>query len=323
MTDIAAFKAQLVAAEPALRQWGEVVVSEIASLAATCRVVPQIVSSRVKDVDSAVGKLTRKSYADPFRHMTDLVGARVVCLLSPDVAKLAEAVNNHPGWNALVARNTSDEAAEKPEQFGYQSLHFELRARPDGCGAGLGIPEGTCCELQIRTLMQHAYAEVVHDNIYKSAWGADSKARRYVSNSAALIEAADHLFCETMNILERESQARGELLEQLTGIYDQWVPHSSGKDQKFNLAVLDEYSQYPTDDVIQGVRDLLGRKKTLPEKIQSRLDVDPFWAQPVSLLAYYLVSMDPDLVRYSWPFAESHQALESVFSDLGDSFTQH
>lgn len=320
MTDVAAFREQLISAQPVLTEWGNLVVEQLSQLARHCGVTPQLITSRVKEVESAVGKLTRKSYADPIRDMTDLVGVRVVCLLSPDVSCLEAAVLNHQTWDSVIARNTAEEVHEQPEIFGYQSLHFELRAKTDMQFNDVLVPAGTCCELQVRTLMQHAYAEVVHDNIYKSTWGASSKARRFVSNSAALIEAADHLFCETMNILENESKARGELLEQLTGLYDQCILPSSGKDQKFNLAVLDEFTCYQPGEVVGSVNELLARKKTIPGKIRDRIAVDPFWAQPVALFAYFLVSKDPEIVRESWPFAESNEALELVFSDLGESF---
>lgn len=321
--DIQSFREQLVASEPALAAWGAMVVKAIGSLANSRGITPQILQHRVKDIDSAIGKLTRKTYDSPMLQMTDLVGARAVCLLSPDVTSLVNAVLAHDGWQALTARDTTEEAIAKPETFGYQSLHCELRVKDDIQDGQTLIPAGTCCELQVRTLMQHAYAEVVHDNIYKNSWETSPKALRFVSNSAALIEAADHLFCETMNILETESRERGELLEQLTGIYDSRVSHTAGKDQKFNMMVLREFKDFDGEKVIAGVNDILDKRTTIASKIRERLPYDPFWGQPVSLFAYFLVSEDPDLARELWPFAESEGALAQVFSDLGQAYYLH
>lgn len=320
--DLDGFRQALNDSAPALKQWGLYVQEAVRKLASERSVVPQIVGYRVKDVDSAVGKLSRKSYDNPLIDMTDLVGVRVVCLLSPDVESISEGVQAYDEWLAQVARDYVEEAEKAPEQFGYQSKHFEIRAKSDMQLNELVIPAGTCCELQIRTLMQHTFAEVVHDNIYKSAWGAPSKARRYVSSSAALIETADHLFCETMNLLDVENRERGELLQQLTAVYDDKIHVMGGKDQKFNRIVLDELQEWITPDMPEQVAQLLDNKQFISTRVRDRVGNDPFWSQPVSLLAYWLVSEMPDVARGHWPFAESDEALNLVFSDLGARYHQ-
>ncbi len=323
MTDLELFRRDLEQAASMLSAWGEHVMAAVKDLAKANGIAPQIVCSRVKDIDSAIGKLARKSYTDPMTEMTDLVGVRIVCLLSLDAERLVELVKNHDDWNAQISRDTAKEAESTPEQFGYQSIHFEVRPKAEISSPSGPIKVETCCELQIRTLMQHAYAEVVHDKIYKNTWGAPSKARRFVSSSAALIETADHLFCETMNLLEIDNQARGELLAQLTDIYDSRVTPSSGKDTKFNLIVLDELKPWINDETATKISALLDNKKYISDRIKERINTDPFWSQPVSLLAYLLAFESPDIARENWPFSESSDALAAIFSDLGNSFYVH
>ncbi|HIA53338.1 MAG TPA: hypothetical protein EYN91_14830 [Candidatus Melainabacteria bacterium] len=202
------FRNRLTDAQPSLRGWGDFVRETVKAISKAESITLQILSSRVKEIDSAIGKLSRKPYKNPMSDMTDLVGVRAVCLLSPDVEKLCSSLVSHPVWKIQKSRDTSKEYEQAPEKFGYQSHHFEVRAKVDFNADGVFIPADTCCELQVRTLMQHAYAEVVHDSIYKSSWGAPSRAIRFVSSSAALIETADHLFCETMNVLELETKSR-------------------------------------------------------------------------------------------------------------------
>lgn len=323
MTDLELFRRDLEQAAPMLSAWGEHVMATVKDLAKANGIVPQILCSRVKDIDSAIGKLSRKSYTDPMTEMTDLVGVRIVCLLSLDAERLVDSVKVSEEWDAQISRDTAKEAENTPEQFGYQSVHFEIRPKTEISSPSGPIKLGTCCELQVRTLMQHAYAEVVHDNIYKSTWGAPSKARRFVSSSAALIETADHLFCETMNILEIDNQARGEVLAQLTNIYDSRVTPSSGKDQKFNMIVLDELKPWISNETANKISALLDSKSYISERIKERINTDPFWSQPVSLLAYLLAFESPDIARENWPFAESNDALATIFSDLGNSFYMH
>jgi len=314
------FKDRLTKAQPSLRGWGDFVRETVKSISKSESITLQILSSRVKEIDSAIGKLSRKPYKNPMSDMTDLVGVRAVCLLSPDVDRLCASLALHPEWNIEKSRDTSKEYEQAPEKFGYQSHHFEVRAKIDFDLGGVLIPADTCCELQVRTLMQHAYAEVVHDSIYKSSWGAPSRAIRFVSSSAALIETADHLFCETMNILELETKTRGELLERLTGLYDSKITIKSFKDQKFNMMVLEELKDFIDDDSLRKLSDFLDERHYIADRISSRINSDVFWSQPVSMLAYLLVHDHSYLIKDAWPFSESEDALAMVYSDLGKKF---
>lgn len=318
MTIITEFETWLSDNSAALNAWGNFVVNSVLDLAAMANVKPQMSSFRLKDVNSAIGKVARKGYKKPISEMTDLVGARVVVLLSKDLRAVANLLDDNEYWDAQLARDPDEEVKKSPEKFDYQSLHYELRAKAGVIIDGVNVPKELCCELQIRTLMQHAYAEVAHDSIYKSTWPAPVKARRYIASSAALIDTADHLFCETMEILAEENKARGELLEQLSELYDAKISPSNIKDQKLNMIILDEF-----EDELQGqnalteISDLLTRKTFIKDRIKERALSDPFWGQPVVILAYWLVSRAPHDVYNKWPFAGSHDALDMVYSDLG------
>ena len=317
------FKDKLTIAQPELRCWGNHVLELVKSLAKAQGVTLQILTSRVKEIDSAVGKLSRKSYKNPMIDMTDLVGVRAVCLLSPHVDELCRSLSSYADLEIQKSRDTSKEYESAPDKFGYQSHHFEIRAKLATVIDGIHIPKETCCELQIRTLMQHAYAEVVHDSIYKSSWGAPSRAIRFVSSSAALIETADHLFCETMSILESETKIRGELLEQLTGIYDSYTSNKKFKDQKFNMLVLENLTDLLKEDVLYSLDEFLNHRKYISDRIKSRIDSDVFWSQPVAILSYLLAHENPTELKEHWPFSESDEALELVYSDLGKKYRSH
>lgn len=317
------FKDRLSNAQPELHCWGAHVLELVKALAQDRGIALQILTSRVKDIDSAVGKLSRKSYKNPMTDMTDLVGVRAVCLLSPHVDELCLYLSAYNDWDIQKSRDTSKEYEDAPDKFGYQSHHFEIRAKIEVKIGSITVSKGTCCELQIRTLMQHAYAEVVHDSIYKSSWGAPSRAVRFVSSSAALIETADHLFCETMSILESETKIRGELLERLTGIYDSYTSNKKFKDQKFNMLVLENISELLTEDILITLDEFLSRRNYIKEKITSRVDSDVFWSQPVAVLSYLLAYENPAKLKEYWPFSESDDALELVYSDLGKKYRNH
>lgn len=318
--ELESFRYQLAEINSALQAWGNFVELELKKIAQASTVKPQFTSSRVKDIDSAVGKITRKKYKNPIADMTDLVGARIVVLLSPDLRKLMAGIEASAEWENTLARDPSTEKEINPERFDYESVHYEVRSLSDREVNGVLVPKGLCCEVQIRTLMQHAYAEVVHDNIYKSAWNVPSRAKRYVASSAALIDTADLLFCETMSLLETESKERGELLGQLTSFICSVLPVASGFDTKFNIEVLATYEAEIPEDPVSAIRRLLDEKPFILERIKSRLKRDPFWSQPVIFLTYWLALDCPDAIRSKWPYSASSDALELLFSDLGDSY---
>lgn len=312
--DLESFRNELTQMRPGLQAWGDFVSSKLRASG-----IPlQLLQCRVKDIESAVGKIGRKGYRDPKTEMTDLVGVRIVVLLTPELEKIRDWVLNQDDWNAVVSRDPDLEMAERPDKFDYQSLHFELRAGRDCDFEGVTVAKGTCCEFQARTLMQHAYAEVVHDNIYKSSWPAPTKAKRFVASSAALISTADHLFCETMDLLGAENQERGAVLDSLTELHEAVIQgNAASRDKKLNMVVLDAFADYLGGDTCESVASVLNKKKFIPSKVKGRLNDDPFWAQPVALLSYWLVMNWPDEVFEVWPFASSYDALRLVYSDLG------
>ncbi|MGE6435497.1 GTP pyrophosphokinase [Shewanella baltica] len=319
--NIKLFRDELASQQLALDAWGACVSGQVEKIASQHGLITQILSYRVKDIDSAIGKITRKKYNNPLEQMTDLVGVRVVFTLSTDVERFKQAVMSYLSWSAILTRDPADEINSSPEKFQYQSVHIEIRPMQNFVYNGVSINSKVCCELQVRSLMQHTYAEVVHDNIYKSSWPSPTKAKRFVASSAALIDTADHMFCETLELLQKENKQRGILLEKITQIYDSFVQVTSPKDQKMNLAVIDAFhNKYSSEEeLISDLQILLEQKKFIPTKINSRLNIDPFWSQPVSLLAYLLVRKYPVDVRGEWPFSASIDALDMVYSDLGIS----
>lgn len=315
------FRHYLVERRPELEAWGRYVIDRVRARVDSGAVSLQIVSSRAKEVDTAIGKIARKNYTDPFKQMTDLVGVRFVVLISPQIDPIASIIESEECWTASLDRDVDGEIAAAPEQFSYQSKHYVVRAKEDINHEGQTIKAGLPCEIQIRTIMQHAYAEITHDSIYKpSAGKIPPKARRFVASSMALIETADHLFCETMRLLEQENRPRNELWQGLVNLYASHVGATDlGHDEKLNLAVIDALSEYESPSTINEIDSLFKSRDILLRKIRSRVKTDPFWSQPTALLAYWLVRKDSMHAFDVWPFASAREALQLIYSDLGES----
>lgn len=316
--DLAGFRAYLIEHKNILKSWGNYVQTQVLDAAKAKSMSCQLSSCRVKELESAVGKVARKNYKNPLEQMEDLVGVRFVVLLSPDVTMICNLVESNENWTFSNQRNVETEIQATPEKFGYQSYHYVVRTKREIEVNGVVIPAGLPCEIQIRTLLQHTYAEVVHDSLYKAVGPVPIKASRYAASSMALIETTDHLFCETMRLLEEENSTRNQLLSELSDIYTSMIGTSEvGKDDKLNLFVLDFYRDRLPSNVGQEVREFIRSNNFIPDKIRARATSDPFWSQPVSLLAYWLVNSRSMTTFDEWPLASSHDALQCIYSDLG------
>ncbi|CAM3856280.1 GTP pyrophosphokinase [Nocardioides zeicaulis] len=154
------------------------------------------VTGRTKSVASFAAKANRSAdgrplYPDPLTQITDLIGVRVITYVHSDVAAVADLLADE--LDLLDDRDLGEETA-RSGRFGYASRHLLVRARDDDTQhAGLA---GHRASVQVRTVLQHAWAEFEHDIRYKGNVPEDAAAdldRRFTL-AAGLIELADREF---------------------------------------------------------------------------------------------------------------------------------
>lgn len=141
------------------------------------------IESRVKAYDSLAGKLELKgqkykSLAD----ITDILGLRVITFYIDDVDKVASAVEKlfEIDWENTIDKRKIHEI----DSFGYLSLHY-ICSVP-------GFPYRF--EIQMRTLLQHAWANMDHDTGYKSGVEIPKRYLRNMSRLAGMLELVDDEF---------------------------------------------------------------------------------------------------------------------------------
>ena len=141
------------------------------------------IESRVKAADSLAGKLELKGHKyNSLADLTDILGLRVITFYIDDVDKVASAVERlfTIDWENTVDKRKIHEI----DSFGYLSLHY-ICSVP-------GFPYRF--EIQMRTLLQHAWANMDHDTGYKSGVEIPKRYLRNMSRLAGMLELVDDEF---------------------------------------------------------------------------------------------------------------------------------
>ena len=178
---------------------GDIVHEMLREIATDAGILVMGIEHRVKGEKSLEGKLYKNGdWYQKFDDLTDILGARVICYFGDDVDKFGKLVESA---FTIDWENSSDKRALlKADTFGYLSLHYICSLPEDK-----GYPEELCgkrFEIQIRTMLQHAWSAINHDLGYKSKFGVPREVTREFARLAGLMEIADDEFIrvrDTMN----------------------------------------------------------------------------------------------------------------------------
>ena len=158
------------------------------------------VTARVKEWRSLRSKSRKRRpdgtlmYPHPWQDIHDLIGVRVTTYHSTEIPRIIEALTE-----VFEVRRSVDKTAQTrvSGSFGYGSHHLILRVPPSPVTPALQAYVGREFEVQIRTVLQHAWAEFEHDIRYKRRGNTGKLAPevdRAFTLAAGLIELADQQF---------------------------------------------------------------------------------------------------------------------------------
>jgi putative GTP pyrophosphokinase len=152
------------------------------------------ITSRVKNKTSLRAKLDRSEQKyTKLNDVTDIAGIRIITFFADEVDKVAGIIQRE--FDIDQEHSVDKRALLDPDRFGYLSLHYVAKLP----AARLQLTEyrrfSNCkVEIQIRSILQHTWAEIEHDLGYKSKQAVPKELRRRFFQLAGLLELADNEF---------------------------------------------------------------------------------------------------------------------------------
>ncbi|NUY82707.1 hypothetical protein HUK80_17525 [Flavobacterium sp. MAH-1] len=225
---------------------------------------------RVKEVESFVEKIERKGYEHP-NEVEDVCGVRIICYYQKDVNRIIEILEKEFDVHESVNKQEN----LKYDQFGYRSHHVMASIKKDWEKTpnfkGLSVLR---CEIQVRTVLMHAWAEIEHNLAYKNEAQTPEQFRRKLYRISAKLEEADEQFED----LKKESEEyRRELHNRKSDFY---------KDAELNIDSLQAFmdSNFPKrkkDIESTGVllNELISHNISLSDLAEAWIKVKPHFSK--------------------------------------------
>jgi ppGpp synthetase/RelA/SpoT-type nucleotidyltranferase len=179
---------------PIYEKMAEVIPEKLKEFFCEAGIIVAAVEHRVKTESSLAGKLQLKGDKYQSIHdITDLVGIRVITFYNDDVDKVASVLERlfEIDWENSIDKRKAHEI----DSFGYLSLHY-ICSIPESAYSDPDHPELNKIrfEVQMRTVLQHAWANMNHDTGYKSGVEIPKVYKRNLSRLAGMLELVDDEF---------------------------------------------------------------------------------------------------------------------------------
>lgn len=244
------------------------------------------VTYRVKDFNSFFEKIKRKNYKNPFQETEDICGVRIVSYYPSDLDKITQIINNE-----FDIQESIDKAELlEPDRFGYRSIHLILTVKKDWLKApnyrGLS---GLKAEVQVRTILMHAWADFEHKLAYKKTEHIPDQFRRKLYRLSAQFEELDEKFDSIRK--EREEYLERILSEEVkkSGRFDVNQVMNLDSLQAFLDFYLPDRSRTPlaTSTLLDEIMIIGIVFKDLVEGFEKTKDIVPLVEKEISTLNHY------------------------------------
>ncbi|SCY46589.1 GTP pyrophosphokinase family protein [Nitrosospira sp. Nsp13] len=175
------------------------------------------IEARAKDAASFGRKAAKPSkhdpnqpmYPNPIEQINDKAAIRIITFFPRTIEEIDQMLRSE---FAVFEHFDKGESLIEEERFGYQSVHYLITLSD----VRTPLPEyerfkDAKVEVQVRTILQHAWAEIEHDIQYKSSATIPRDIKRRFMSLAGLLEIADREF-QAVQDADRDLTARAETL---------------------------------------------------------------------------------------------------------------
>jgi len=203
------------------------------------------IESRCKSLESLEKKVLRKDdkYSS-ISDITDIVGIRIITYFEDDVDTITSIIDRE--FN-IDSENTIDKRLHNSNEFGYKSMHLVVSLNADKTDSiEYQLYNNIKCEIQVRSLLQHTWAEIEHDLGYKSELEVPSHLRRRFSRVAALLEVADIEFASIKKELSKYKKST-----------DNYIANNDIQDIEINATTL--FSFINQNSIIDNIEKSISR----------------------------------------------------------------
>lgn len=167
-----------------------------------------VIEGRPKTIESYSEKLSRagKKYKNPLHEITDLCGLRIIVYYEDDIDKICALIDKE--FNVDELKSIDKRASLNVDQLGYLSVHKIVSLSDERAKLSeWSIYKEHISEIQVRSVLQHAWSVISHSLLYKRESDVPYQIRRKLLRLSGLLELADEEFSEiryNQTILEGE-----------------------------------------------------------------------------------------------------------------------
>ena len=157
-----------------------------------------VIDGRIKDHDGVIKKCLSRGYKSVLQ-LSDFCGLRVIAQSLEDCERVSWILRTEFEIDVYKSEDKTGEAAATG--FGYRSIHLILQlSQPRLAHLENREFTGLTFEIQVRTFLQHGWAEASRD-MYKPKNGTplSAEARRDLTRAAAQLETADELLSRVVS----------------------------------------------------------------------------------------------------------------------------
>jgi putative GTP pyrophosphokinase len=170
-------------------KFGELLTSKLKVLLEDAGIKVFSVIYRLKTTDSIKFKINVKNIVG-LEDISDLVGVRIITPFVDDIDRVEQIIESE--FNLVSKLSVSNTDLGLLDSFGYRSPHYVVTVSPEK----FNLPEfklvsKLTAEIQVRSILQQAWAEINHELQYKNETQVPNQMKRQLYRIGAILELAD------------------------------------------------------------------------------------------------------------------------------------